>query len=473
MLNYDMTDCGGQPKYIHLYRCIRDDILSGKLSPSEKLPSKRNLARQLNIGVITVSNAYDLLVSEGFLTARERTGYFVQDIPPQTGFQETGLEAVPSDPVLSEELMESDIQSSDTRAYRNGMKLFPASIWNRLMRETMNQEEDLFALVPYNGLLDLRESIADYLSRSRGMKVNPAQIIISAGTESLLIRLCRLFGHSAIYGVEDPGYKQLASILSAFDNPTRFIPIDSEGLKTEALEESDVDIIHVTPANHFPSGVVLSAARRKELLDWAGRSSKRYIIEDDYDSEFRYQGSFVPPLYNVDTGSRVIYMNTFSKTLVPFLRISYMVLPPKLLKKYRSEMGFLSNSVSGFEQATLAKFISRGYFERHINRIRTYYRKLRSLVLDTLVHSPLGDISEIIENNAGTHFLVRVQTVLQDREIHRAAAEQDLPFRLYSDYGVYKTDENLGLFVLNYAAMAPEEVPDVVSRLCGIFPECR
>ena len=466
MLNYNMSDCGGEPKYIYLYHCIRDDILSGNLAPAQKLPSRRILARQLNIGVITVSSAYDLLVSEGFLTSKERTGYFVNSPESRPEQEESGS-------IKSAEIIEPEIQSSDTRAYRTSMKLFPASTWNRLMRETLTREKDLYAAAPYNGLYALRSSIADYLSRSRGMQVNPAQIIISAGTESLLIRLCKLFGHSAVYGVEDPGYKQLASVLGAFNNLTRFIPIDSQGLKVDALEESDVDIIHASPANHFPSGVVMPAARRKELLDWAYRSSKRYIIEDDYDSEFRYQGDYIPPLYNVDTKGRVIYMNTFSKTLVPSLRISYMVLPPELLQKYRSMLGYISNSVSSFEQATLAKFISDGYFERHINRIKTYYRRLRSQVLQALVHSPLREHSEIIENNAGTHFLLRVHTRLQDEEILRTATEEDLPFQLYSDYGVYKTDENLGLFVLNYAAIDPEEVTDVISRLCGIFPECR
>lgn len=468
MLNYDMSDCGGQPKYLYLYARIREEILSGAIPGGQRLPSKRNLAEQLNVGVITVGNAYDLLVTEGYLTAKERTGFFVQDLPP-----EYARAAEKSDPVPSDKMMEPEPPAAESKAYRVSMRLFPAATWNRLMRETLNHDGGLFAAAPYNGLYELRRAIADFLARSRSMQVDPAQVIIASGTDTLHIRLTRVFGHSVVYGVEDPGYKRLADVLSAFGNLTRFIPIDREGLKIDALDESDADVVHVSPANHFPTGVVMTAARRGELLEWAGRSSKRYIIEDDYDSEFRYQGSYIPPLYNADTRGRVIYMNTFSKTLVPSLRISYMILPPALLSRYRAVMQDTPCNVSSFEQATLAHFIDDGYFERHIYRIKTYYRKLRVRVLDALSRSALADISDLIENNAGTHFLLRVHTVLADEEIRRGITERGLPFRLYADYGVYDTDGDLGLIVMNYAAIEPEEADSVIARLASVFPECR
>ncbi len=430
MLSYNMENCDGLPKYIYLYQCIRDDIISGKIKCAERLPSKRTLAHHLNVGIITVANAYDLLITEGYLVSRERKGYFVQEMPH---------EPVRNTRVVTSLEVKSPVDAerkpfADFRANRISMKLFPAATWNQLMRKTIRQGSELYETVPYNGLYRLRYAIADYLRSSRGMQVDPSQVIIGAGTEYLYNRLTQLFGHSTVFGFEDPGYKKLASISSAFGNLSRFIPIDHNGLRVDALEESDVDVVHVSPANHFPTGIVMPIMRRSELLEWAYRASKRYIIEDDYDSEFRYQGKYISPLYAEDFRDRVIYMNTFSKTMVPSLRISYMVLPPKLLQRYRESMSFYSCTVSSFEQYTLAQFISEGYFERHINRIKTYYRKLRMQVLHAFANSGLGRISEIIEHNAGTHFLLRVHTALTENEIRQIGAKSDMQLLFYSDY---------------------------------------
>lgn len=469
MLSYDMSDCGGQPKYIYLYQRIRDDIISGVIGQGERLPSKRLLAQHLNIGVITVSNAYDLLVTEGYLVSQERKGYFVQELPQD--FIQSPTEPAPA---AEEPLVKSERRPfADFRANRISMRLFPTTTWNQLMRKTISQGSELFATVPYNGLYVLRRAIADYLRSSRGMQLDPSQVIIGAGTEYLYNRLTQLFGRSAVFGFEDPGYKKLASISSAFGNLSRFIPIDQDGLRVDALEESDTDIVHISPSNHFPTGIVMPVARRAELLGWAYRASKRYIIEDDYDSEFRYQGKYIPPLYVEDGRNRVIYMNTFSKTMVPSLRISFMVLPPKLLQRYRESMSFYSCTVSSFEQYTLAQFISQGYFERHINRIKTYYRKLRLQVLQEVANSALGRISEIIERNAGTHFLLQVRTALSVEEIRQAGAQADMQLLFYSDYAHIPHEKNEKLLVINYAAIEPGEVSEVVARLEGIFPECR
>ncbi len=468
MLSYNMENCDGLPKYIYLYQCIRDDIISGKIKCAERLPSKRTLAHHLNVGIITVANAYDLLITEGYLVSRERKGYFVQEMPH---------EPVRNTRVVTSLEVKSPVDAerkpfADFRANRISMKLFPAATWNQLMRKTIRQGSELYETVPYNGLYRLRYAIADYLRSSRGMQVDPSQVIIGAGTEYLYNRLTQLFGHSTVFGFEDPGYKKLASISSAFGNLSRFIPIDHNGLRVDALEESDVDVVHVSPANHFPTGIVMPIMRRSELLEWAYRASKRYIIEDDYDSEFRYQGKYISPLYAEDFRDRVIYMNTFSKTMVPSLRISYMVLPPKLLQRYRESMSFYSCTVSSFEQYTLAQFISEGYFERHINRIKTYYRKLRMQVLHAFANSGLGRISEIIEHNAGTHFLLRVHTALTENEIRQIGAKSDMQLLFYSDYAHTLPAENRCLLVINYAAIEPEEISEIVARLEKIFPEC-
>lgn len=534
MLTYPMQDTGGQPKYRYLYGRIRDDIMAGRIAPGERLPSKRALAQHLGVGVITVANAYDLLVSEGYVEAEERRGFFALDdggaaagggrrpgepgaaaeggpaspapggtaapkpspAPPAAGGPPAappGAASSPSDPPGAARAA-TGIPSSppgagggpqapsegadslaDLRANRNSMRLFPASSWNQLMRRTIAAAgEDLYGTVPYNGLAALRQAIAGYLATSRGMQVDPEQIVIGAGTEYLYSRLTQLFGRTRVFGFEDPGYQKFAVICRHSGCESRFIPIDEAGLRMDRLEESDVDVMHVSPANQFPTGSRMSVARRRELLEWAYRSSKRYVVEDDYDSEFRYRGGYLPPLFVQDGRQRVVYLNTFSKTLVPSLRISYLVLPPALMERYRAGLSFYSCTVSSFEQYTLAQFISLGYFERHISRIKTYYRKHRARVLEAFHASPLSRIARVVEHNAGTHFLLVVDTALSREQVRAAGEGAGLHLSFFSDYAdAVPDDANACVLVVNYAAIEPERIEPVVQALARIFPECR
>lgn len=338
------------------------------------------------------------------------------------------------------------------------------------MRETLSLHNDeLLKTVPYNGVYELRKAIADYLAHNRAMQVDPAQIIVGAGTEYLYGRLLQMFGPACTFAIEEPGYKKFAAISASYGNPWKYIPIDESGLKIDALEESGADVVHISPANHFPTGIVMPVTRRIELFEWVNRIKKRYIIEDDYDSEFRYTGRFILPLYAQDTQNRVIYINTFSKSLVPSLRISYMVLPRRLLTRYEETMSFYSCTVSSFEQYTLARFISEGYFERHINKMKLYYREQRSKILQAIKASPLAQHSQIIERNAGTHFLLHVDTELTEETVRSAAEAASLQLSFYSDYSYSKkTDSGLTL-VINYAGIEEAKIAEIVKRLNGIF----
>ena len=233
--------------------------------------------------------------------------------------------------------------------------------------------------------------------------------------------------------------------------------------------------MHVSPSNQFPIGAVMPISRRQELLEWANKVKKRYIIEDDYDSEFRYKGTYIAPLFTADKQDKVIYMNTFSKTLVPSFRISYMVLPPKLLEKYVETMSFYSCTVSSFEQHTLAHFISEGYFERHINRLRNYYSAMRKKILEAIKKSKIGEISEIIEYGSGTHFLLSLVTSAKEEDIQEAMELMDVHIRRYSDYctNVPEFNPSNYIFVVNYAGITEDKLPEMISRLEQIFPECR
>jgi len=466
MLTYDLSRQNGESLYYDLYANIRQDILAGRLRAHERLPSKRALATHLNLAVNTVTRAYEQLLAEGFVYARERRGYFVEELSDFHRQADMRPEPLP-EPEEHEYLM-------DFKANRTGVQFFPASIWSRYMREALSLSNDsMMRVIPYNGLFELRAAIADYLERCRGIRVSPAQIIVGAGTEYLYGRLMQLFGRATTFAIEDPGYKKFADISAAYGNPWKYIPIDRDGLMIDLLEESGADVVHLSPANHFPTGTVMPISRRLQLFEWVGRARKRYIIEDDYDSEFRYTGRYIPPLFAADAMNKVVYINTFSKTLVPSLRISYMVLPPKLLRRYTETMSFYSCTVSSYEQYALARFIAEGHFERHINRMKNYYRRQRVAILSELQASPLGRISEIEERNAGTHFLLRVRTALTEEEVRRAAAEKNIHLSFFSDYSYAETPPGPPVLVINYAGIEPDRVGEVVAALASLFPECR
>ncbi len=465
MLTYDLSKRNGVRVYEYLYRCISGDILEGKLAPGEKLPSKRALARHLNIAVITVVNAYEQLMTEGYIFAVEKKGYFVSDL---RSFRFASSTSVPAESESAEPQYFADF-----RANRTSLKLFPATVWSHYMREALSLRDDsLLKTVPYKGLYQLRRAISEYLAKNRGIIAPPSRIIIGAGTEYLYSRLIQLFGRTCTFASEDPGYKKFAAISSSYGNPWEYIPIDENGLMIDRLEESGADVIHVSPSNHFPTGIVMPIVRRAELLEWAARVRKRYIIEDDYDSEFRYSGHLILPIYAQDSMNKIIYMNTFSKSLVPSLRISYMILPQELMERYQKTMSFYSCTVSSFEQYALSRFISDGHLERHINRMRSYYRKQRALILDSIAASPLANVSKVLERSAGTHFLLKINTALSEEEIRAAAKNSELAISLYSDYSHAVTEENRSTLVINYAALESAQIPEIVRRMSEVFPEC-
>lgn len=546
MLTYDLRSRGTSSLYEFLYQSIREDIARGRIPCGTKLPSKRNLAQHLDIGVATVTAAYDQLITEGFVRTEQRRGYFVEDVSefrckpvtPQVkdsssedgtsvgaecgaqdaaagvfaahGAQDARFDDASAGPnsrhretARSSADTASDAPAAETphaierardpeyfvdlKANRTSVSLFPATVWGRYMREALSLPSDnLLRSIPFNGLPELRRAIASYLRRTRGMDVSPDCIIIGAGSEYLYGRLLQMLGPTTTFAMENPGYRKFAAISKAFGNPWRPVPIDESGLLVDELEESGADVVHVSPANHFPTGIVMPIKRRLELFEWANRARKRYIIEDDYDSEFRYSGRLIMPLFADDASDKVIYLNAFSKTMVPSLRISYMVLPPKLLARYVDTMSFYSCTVSSFEQYALARFIDEGHLERHINRTRNFYRRQREAVLREIAQSPLAEISHVEERNAGTHFLLYVRTSLTYDQVRQRGAEQGLNISLFNDYLLrdgdglserttkrfeqYSNGETA--LVLNYAGIEPERLSETVRRLACVFPEC-
>ncbi len=440
MLTYELNKAPGVPLYEALYRCLRSDILSGRLAAGQKLPSKRTLAENLKISKITVEAAYSQLLSEGYIRSKEKVGYFVE--PIHFAGPQTFTSAVERKPEESPML--------DLTA--NGSAHFPFSVWSRLQRQILlDYGEQLLKPVPNQGAWELRQAIAEHLHGFRGMNVSPENIIIGAGTDFLYNLLIQLLGREPVYAVEEPGYHKIRRIYAAGGVRCVSAPMDQMGVQPEKL--MDVRIVHISPSHHFPTGTVTPMQRRQALLSWA-RERDGYIIEDDYDSEFRFHTHPLQAMYSLDRWDRVIYMNTFSKSLAPSIRVGFMVLPEGLMARFQKELGFYSCTVPSFEQYTLARFLSEGHFEKHINRMRKFYRSRRDRVVSALEDTPWAKDMTILEADAGLHFLLRLRTGLTDEELTARWTEAGIrvnPLRHYYHGAVPQWAEHC--LLVNYSGL--------------------
>ena len=319
--------------------------------------------------------------------------------------------------------------------------------------------------------LEEAAAIAAYLRQFRGMAVDAEQIIIGAGTEQLYSMLVQLLGRGKRYAAEDPGYSKIVRIYRSNQAEVVSIPLDSAGLSVTALERAHADVVHISPSHHYPTGIVMPIARRQELLHWAEQGTDRYILEDDYDSEFRFVGRPIPTLFSVDEGGRVVYLNTFSKTIAPSIRISYMVLPQRLLPAFREKLGFYSSTVSGFEQYTLARFMAEGYYEKHLNRMRKRYHQKRDAVIACIRGGPLAPRARITEEDAGLHFLMTLDTSLSDTALRRMAEQRGLRLAMLSEYYSDHDAAPPHVLVVNYSGVELEKLPRALARLAEILEE--
>ena len=455
MITYELKKSPGVPLYEALYRCIRSDILSGKLAPGTKLPSKRAFAVHLEVSKITVETAYNQLLAEGYICSREKVGYFVEAIERAAAPARSGSVCVPEAP--PEPLL--DLTGS-------GTEHFPFSVWTKLQREVMlDYGEKLLLPMPNRGIPELRRAIADHLLAFRAMAVDPENILIGAGTDFLYNLLIQLLGRDKIYAVEEPGYGKIRRIYAAGGVRCVSAPLDDLGVRPDALK--DAQVLHISPSHHFPTGLVTPVSRRLELLNWA-KAGQRWIIEDDYDSEFRFDSHPKPTMQSLDE-SRVIYMNSFSKSLAPSIRISYMVLPGALMAQFQEKLGFYSCTVPSFEQYTLARFLSRGYFEKHINRMRKFYRSRRNRVVTALHNCPLAEKFTILEMDAGLHFLLKVDTALPDAVLTEKLVAAGIRIHALSHYYHSPGHENSHCFVVNYAGIREENIDTALSLLSNIM----
>lgn len=355
-MKYNIQKTDTTPAYLQLYKQVRDDIIAGIYPYGTKLPSKRLIATETGISTVTVEHSYALLCEEGYIETRERSGYFVS-FRTEDAFLASTADTAPVSEVLPH------LTDADTPD-------FPFSVLAKTMRSVLSEyEEGILDRSPNSGCTELRNAIRRYLLRSRGITADTEQIIIGSGSEYLYSLLVELLGRDKTYALESPSYKKIQQVYHAADVHTTLLPLGTDGIKSTALQSCTADVLHISPYRSFPSGVTASASKRHEYMRWAS-NGKRYIIEDDFESEFTVSKKAEETLFSHTSDDTVIYMNTFSKTISPSLRIGYMVLPKHLVPEFQEKLGFYSCTVPTYMQYVLAKLLNNGDFERHINRVR-------------------------------------------------------------------------------------------------------
>lgn len=496
---YDMTirlQADGSCLYEQIYEHIKKEIRDGKLLAGERLPSTRSLAEYLQVARSTVDYAYAQLLDEGYIEAKPCKGYFVcpmevlaqmeEDMGGPSGGRESfpeGRSALPEEGEFSgkqsgEEICTPEQDSGGTvwicdfSPHDIDMTGFPFGIWKRITRNILTDaNSDLFSRGEPQGDYELRLTISRYIHSSRGVNCRPEQIVVGAGNDYLLLLLEKLLGKQVRIAMENPTYLRSCRILKSFSYQIVTVDADENGMQVEQLEKKNADAVYCMPSHQFPSGTIMPIGRRIELLRWADKAPDRYIIEDDYDSEFRYHGKPIPALQATDEHERVIYIGSFSKAIAPAIRVSFMVLPEILLEKYKRELFFYSCTVSRIDQSILNEFIRDGYFERHLNRMRKIYRAKHELLLDEL--RPFRKKFAVAGENAGLHLLLKAKTNISEDQLVRNAARAGVRVYGLSESMDPEPDSRTGrntlpepaTVLMGFGALSHEQIREGIRRL--------
>ena len=472
-MNIELRTGEGKCLYEQIYEHIRKEIREGKLLAGEKLPSTRSLAEYLQVSRSTVDYAYEQLLSEGYLEDRPYRGYFVCRLDGLFLASELSRDRqqayVPSAGYSAEQSAGQCGVVYDFSPNAIDMSAFPFSVWNRISRTTLSEgEREVFAGGHPQGEWELRWTISRYLHASRSVNCRPEQIIIGAGNDYLLMLLEKILGRHVKIAMENPTYKRAFKIFNSFAYQIATVDMDEAGMKAEELRRKEVTAVYVMPSHQFPTGIVMPIGRRMELLKWAQEKEGRYLIEDDYDSEFRYRGKPIPSLQGADPSGKVIYIGTFSKAIAPAIRVSYMVLPEPLLTVYREKCNFYSSTVSRIDQRILNEFIRDGYFERHLNKMRKVYKGKHDLLLSLL--KPFRKSFNISGENAGLHLLLTCRDKRTEEELIAAAWERGVKVYGLSDSFVSGQSvqpwNSKAILLLGYGGLKEEEIQEGIRRLC-------
>lgn len=440
--------------YEQIYEYIRNEIKDGKLPAGQKLPSTRSLAVFLQVARSTVDYAYGQLQAEGYIEAKPSRGYYVSCVEELLHLANWSQEDEKK-PTTASNKDETRIKY-DFSPHAVSLKDFPFATWKKITKNILvDANSEMFALGEPQGDLSLRETISQYLHSSRGVNCKPEQIIIGAGNDYLLMLLEKILGRHVPIAMEEPTYKRAYKVFDSFAYPIQAIPMDNGGMDVSKLRQTNATVAYIMPSHQYPTGVVMPIGRRMELLKWAKEKPGRYLIEDDYDSEFRYRGKPIPALQGSDIHGRVIYMGTFSKSIAPAIRVGYMVLPKALLETYKEKCGFFASTVSRIDQQILNEFIREGYFERYLNKMRKIYRDKHDFLLEKLI--PFEKAFEISGENAGLHILLTNRSKVTEKELLLSARQAGIQ--------LYGLSESGSTVLLGYGGLEKEELERGICEL--------
>lgn len=432
------------PAYEQIYTFIKEEIMNGHLKAGEALPSSRALAESLQFSRSTILMAYDQLTAEGYIETRPQKGCYVMEV--EEGFKKNENTARTFE--IPQKSGKYNIDFSPVGIETDN---FPFNEWRKISRQLFSTENaELLNSGDARGDMELRECIAEYLRDSRGVRADADRIILGAGYENLLMILNFILEEKTVFAMENPVYPKAYRLIRNLGRKILPVELDEYGMSVCKLEQTDANIAYVTPSHQYPMGIVMSVGRRQELLQWAYRHPERYIIEDDYDSEFRYRGKPVPALQGIDTQERVIYIGTFSKSISPAIRMSYMVLPQQLMEKYYGVMNFCSNTVSRIDQKMVQIFMESGGFERHLNRMRTIYRNKHAVMLAEV---KTWRNTDIFGENAGAHMLVKIKNGMSEKELVEKAAAVGIKVYPLKDCYIGENRDETPVIILGYAKL--------------------
>lgn len=449
----------GPPYYSQIYSYIKEEIKKGNISPATRLPSTRQLAQNLKVSRSTTQMAYEQLLSEGYIEAVPCKGYFVCRIE---GLVHTGQEQrdkIPAFfPPASSEKKRVPEWNVDFSPRGIDLCAFPFNTWRKISKNTLvDDNREMFMPGDPQGEPALREAIRSYLHSARGVNCMAEQIIVGAGSEYLLMLLSQILGSERVIAMENPTYKQAYRVFDSLKYRVVPVAMDRSGMDVKLLEKSRADIAYVMPSHQYPTGIVMPVKRRQELLVWAYEKEGRYLIEDDYDSEFRYKGKPIPALQGMDGRNRVIYYGTFSKSIAPAIRVSYMVLPGPLLAIYRERMNFYASTVSRIDQNILYQFMAEGHYERHLNRMRAVYKAKHDALAAGL--KPFESQFWIRGEHAGLHLLLTDKKGRAEGLLINMAAESGVKVYGMSGYFIHEEHNTYpSTVVLGFASLTEEEI---------------
>lgn len=447
--------------YMQIYTYIKNEIVSGNIQSGAKLPSIRALSEDMNISKNTIDGAYQQLLAEGYIKSKNRSGFFVQNIDKELFKKlEQYKSSIQNNPEKSQEIINYDFSNGQV-----DLDSFPFTTFRRIISKCiLPTEKDLLLYGEHKGDIGLRTQIAKYIYQSRGVVCSPHQILIGAGTQQSLSMLCLILSKiDKSIAFEDPGYVGARSVFQHYGFNIDPIPLTSDGINLERLKKSKSKIVYITPSHQFPLGNVMPISKRLQLLQWASNKNM-FIIEDDYDGEFRYKGKPIPALQGLDSNGRVIYLGTFSKSLMPSMRISYLVLPEEILNIYEENHKIYEQPVPRINQKALQVFIQEGHWHKHLKKCRSIYKKKQDTLINS-INKYFGDNAKIIGTESGLHILIKISNGMDETDLINSARNNGVKVNPTSIYYINQSKNKPPLIFIGFAGINIEDIPDGINLL--------